>query len=340
MVTMAVVYLLTGVSGHLGNVIARQLVEAGHRVRGLVLPDDQIEGRLPEEVEIFIGDITNQESLRPLFTVPKGISLRVIHSAGIISIASKAHAKMRATNVGGVKNMLTLSQEHEVEKFIYVSSVHAIPELPHGKTISEVDNFHPDLVVGPYAKTKAEATALVLEAAAGGFDASVVHPSGIVGPYDYGWGHMTQLIEDYCNEKLFAAIKGGYDFVDVRDVAKGTIAASEHGKRGACYILSNQYIALADILQGLQEITGIPKTKLILPLWIAKLSAPWAERYYAIRGKRPLYTPYSLYTLKSNAQFTHEKATIELGYTPRPFRLTLEDTVRWLADQGRISVCE
>lgn len=334
--TVGVVYLVTGVSGHLGNVIARQLIEEGQTVRGLVLPNDQIEGKLPSGVQVFTGDITDQDSLRPFFTVPKGVSLRVIHSAGIISIASKTQGKMRATNVGGIKNILALCQEHRAEKLIYVSSVHAIPELPQGETISEVDHFHPDLVVGPYAKTKAEATALVLEAAAGGLDASVVHPSGIVGPYDYGRGHTTQLIVDYCTGRLLAAVKGGYDFVDVRDVAKGVVAASKDGKCGDCYILSNQYISVSDFLQSLHEITGLPMIKSFLPLWLAKLTAPLSERYYAFLGQPPLFTPYSLYTLASNAQFTHEKATTELGYTTRPFQVTLEDTVHWLRDQGRI----
>lgn len=330
------VYLVTGVSGHLGNVIARQLVEEGQTVRGLVLPSDRIEGKLPEKVQVFVGDITDRESLRPFFTVTKGVSLRVIHSAGIISIASKAQFKLRATNVGGIKNMLALSQEYGVEKFIYVSSVHAIPELPHGEIISEVDHFHPDLVIGPYAKTKAEATSIVLEAAAGGFNASIVHPSGIVGPYDYGRGHTTQLIVDYCTRRLFAAVKGGYDFVDVRDVAQGTIAASREGTRGACYILSNRYISVADILQSLHEITGLPNIRRFLPLWFAKLTAPLSERYYRLLGQPPLYTPYSLYTLASNAIFTHEKATSELGYTTRPFQITLENTVNWLKAEGRI----
>lgn len=333
---MGVVYLVTGVSGHLGNVIARQLVEAGQKVRGLVLPDDPIEGRLPEQVELFTGDITNRESLRSLFSVPKGSSLRVIHSAGIISIASKAQTKLQATNVGGVKNMLTLSHEHQVEKFIYVSSVHAIPELPHGETIKEVDYFHPDLVVGPYAKTKAEATALVLRAAQDGLNATVVHPSGIVGPYDYGQGHVTQLIEEQCKGRLVASVRGGYDFVDVRDVAMGTIKACDQGRPGECYILSQGYMEIGDILAEIERITKMPKPRLILPLWLARLSAPGAEWYYYLRGLRPLYTPYSLYTLRSNGSFSHKKATAELDYRPRSFRLTLEDTIRWLQVQRRI----
>lgn len=333
---MKEIYLVTGAAGHLGNVIVRQLIEEGHWVRALILPGENVEGKFPQGVELFTGDITDLESLRPFFTAPEDASLHVIHSAGIISIASKVQAQMEAVNVGGVKNIIALCKEYQVAKLVHISSVHAIPELPHGETISEADYFHPDLVVGPYAKTKAQATALVLNAAEEGLDATVVHPAGIVGPYDYGRGHITQLVVDYCSGRLFAGVKGGYDFVDVRDVARGTISACKKGQKGACYILSNRYISIPEFLNLLHEVSGRPRVKLFLPPWFAKLTVPLSGFYYSLLRQTPLYTAYSLYTLSSNAQFSHEKASRDLGYTTRPFKETLADTVDWFRKQGRI----
>lgn len=333
---MARSYLVTGVSGHLGNAIVRQLLEDGETVRGLVLPGEVTAGKLPEGMELFQGDITDRESLRPFFAAPKGTTQRVIHCAGIISIASKAQAKMRDTNVGGVQSIIALAKEYQVEKLVYVSSVHAIPEQPHGEVITEVRHFHPSLVVGPYAKTKAEATALVLEAAKGGLDASVVHPSGIVGPFDYGQGHTTQLILDFSMGRLWAAVKGGYDFVDVRDVARGTIAASKVGKRGECYILSGHYVTIRQFLDAISLVIGRPKVKVLLPRWFAKLTAPLAELYYALLKQPPLFSSYSLYTLGSNGRFSHVKANTELGYTTRAFEETIQAAVFWLRSEGRL----
>ncbi|MFR7473634.1 MAG: NAD-dependent epimerase/dehydratase family protein [Christensenellales bacterium] len=81
-----------------------------------------------------------------------------------------------------------------------------------------------------------------------GLDAVIVHPSGILGPFDYGHGHLTQMVENYLNGHLKACVRGGYDFVDVRDVADGIIAAAEKGKKGACYILSNHYMPVEDVI--------------------------------------------------------------------------------------------
>lgn len=88
--------------------------------------------------------------------------------------------------VTGTKNMVDLCREYGVSKMIYVSSVHAIPEEPEGITIAETRDFDPDRVVGLYARAKAEAMAYVPEAADEGFNACVVHPSGITGPFDNG----------------------------------------------------------------------------------------------------------------------------------------------------------
>lgn len=57
-----------------------------------------------------------------------------------------------------------LAMEYKVDKFIYISSVHAIPEKPENHAITEVTKFCPNDVVGDYAKTKAEATKYVIDA--------------------------------------------------------------------------------------------------------------------------------------------------------------------------------
>lgn len=327
-------YLVTGAAGHLGNVIVRQLIEQGKTVRALVQNKPESSAIFSPEVEIFEGDVRDMESLRSFFNVPKNVAVKVIHCAGIISIASKAQNRMHEINVGGTKNIISLCQEYGVDKLVYVSSVHAIPELAHGEIISETKSINVNLVVGPYAKTKAEATALVLKASEAKLDASVVHPSGIMGPFDYSGGHVNQMVRDFYTGRLFAGVKGGYDFVDVRDVAQGTINAADFGKQGECYILSNRFYSIPELLELFHKVTERPRVKTMLPLWFAKLTAPLSEIYYKIRKQPPLYTSYSLYTLSSNAIFSNIKAKRELDYTTRPFKETVEDTVQWFKEHG------
>ena len=48
--------------------------------------------------------------------------------------------------------------------------------------------------------------------------------------------------------KLVFVVNGGYNFVDVRDVANAIINASDMGEIGETYILSGEYILLRIML--------------------------------------------------------------------------------------------
>ena len=212
-------------------------------------------------------------------------------------------------------------------------SVHAIPEKSKINVLNEVDSFSAEEVNGGYAKTKAEATKLVLDSIKNGLDAVVVHPSGILGPYDSSGNHLVQMVSDYVRGRLPACVNGGYDFVDVRDVAYGCLAAAEKGKKGNCYILSNRHYEVKEILNMVRTVQGGRRLP-VLPIWMAKAAAPLLGAYAKLKKERPLYTKYSLYTLKSNDKFSHDKATSELNYHPRDLYETIRDTVLWIKRKG------
>lgn len=333
---MSVKYLITGGTGHLGMAIINQLVTAGKNVRAFVLPDDKGADKLPSQVEIFRGNLLDKGSLGPFFTVAAEEEVIVIHCAGIVSTSSKYFQLLYDVNVNGTKNIVQMCLASKVKKLVHVSSVHAIPTLPQGEIMAEVESFSPDRVKGPYAKTKAEATAYVLEGVKLGLDASIIYPGGIVGPYDYGRGHITQLVMDFYQGRMPMAIHGGFDFVDVRDVAAGVISCCERGVSGEGYILTNRYVSVPEFLGLLHEITGKRKTNIFLPLWIVRGSLPLCSLYYKLRKQPPLFSSYSLYTLTVNSRYSHEKAKRELGYTTRPFINTVKDTVDWLMAEGRL----
>jgi dihydroflavonol-4-reductase len=330
-----VIYLVTGATGHLGNTIISSLTGKGMNVRALVLPGEKTEGLLPESTMVYSGDVCDKASLERFFAVPDGEEAIVIHCAGIVSITSAYRQAIYDVNVTGTKNIVDQCIASRVKKLVYISSVHALPELPNGQMIEEIRKFSPDSVMGQYAKTKAEATAYVLAAADKGLDVSVLHPSGIIGPNDYGHGHTTQMIIDYCKGRLTAGVTGGYDFVDVRDVAEGVISCCGSGKPGECYILANRFCTVRELFTILGVKTK-KKVRVFLPMGFAKAMAPLAELYYKMRRQTPLFTAYSLATLCGNASFSNEKAKRELKFTRRPLAQTLNDTVDWLKKQKRV----
>ena len=321
-------FIITGADGHLGGTLVRLLRRRKAQVRGLILP-----GHMPpvgDGVAYIQGDVCDPASLEPLFAdIPAGTWVCLIHTAGIVDISGAVLPLVRAVNVDGTKNILSLCRKHAVDRLVYVSSVHAIPEGDKTQVLHEITHFDPDAVVGGYAKTKAEATQAVLDAAAAGLDAVVVHPSGILGPYDRAGNHMVQLVSDYLQGKLPACVTGGYDFVDVRDVALGCLLAAEKGRKGECYILSNRHYEVRELLGILRSVAGGRRLP-VLPMWMARAAAPAFQWLARLRRQRPLFTSYSLYTLRSNDKFSHDKATAELGYRPRDLVQTLRDTAAWL----------
>lgn len=323
------VYLITGASGHLGRVLVSQLLAQEKPVRLLLLPEEP--NVFGDCVQVFRGDVTDILSLAPFFEKQSATEEQiVIHCAGIISIFSHEQPKMEQVNILGTQNIVTMSQKKQVKQLVYISSVHAIPERPQGEWMAEISEFSAETVVGAYAKTKAEATRRVFAANKEGLGTIVIHPSGIIGPFDQGNGLLTNLIIQYLQHKLPFGVQGGYDFVDVRDVATGILLASAHGRSGESYLLTNRYYTVKEILDTLAKVTG---EKPITHYFSPKALMPFAflaERYYLWRKQKPLFTPYSLYTLSSNAQFSHEKATKELGYNPRLLEETLMDTIEWL----------
>lgn len=329
-------YIITGATGHLGLNLVNLLVKNGEKIKAFVMQGDKNVKYLPEDIEICYGNIVNLNETEQMFLSNGQDDIIVIHCAGYVTIASKYNQAVYDVNVTGTKNVADLCLKYNVKRLVYVSSVHAIKELPNNEKITETSFFNKDDVVGLYSKTKAEATRYVLEKVKDGLNAVVVHPSGIIGPYDYGRGHTTQLIIDFYRGRLTAGVKGGYDFVDARDVAEGIISAAQNGRSGECYILSNRYYSVKEILGKLSEISGKRKIRTFLPIWFIKMTAYLAELYYKILRQPPLYTKYSLYTLQSNSNFSNRKAVEELNYKTRDLEDTLKDTIAFLKESGRI----
>jgi dihydroflavonol-4-reductase len=326
------IYIVTGAGGHLGGQVVRRLLAEGKAVRAFLLPG---EGCPAEEknaagqlTEVY-GDVCEAASIEPLFAGGEGCVFCVIHCAGLISIATRGEERVFRVNVGGTANMVAACKKHGA-RLLYVSSVHALPELPQGQMQTEVGRFEPAVLTGGYARTKAAASQIVLDAVRGGLDALIVHPAGIIGPGGRESGNMTNMISLYLRGRLPAAVQGGFDFVDVRDVAAGIIAAVDKGRTGECYILGNRFIPLREFFETLAEVSGGRKLRLYLPIRLAQVFAPFQEIGCRLLHKPMLFTGYSLYTLSQNSLYSSEKARRDLGYTTRDLKETLRDTVDWV----------
>jgi dihydroflavonol-4-reductase len=327
--------LVTGATGHIGNVLVRKLLRRGAHVRVLMLRGESPAPLYGLPVEIVEGDILDQSCLSRIFQGVRG----VFHLAGLISIMPGVNHLLRRVNVEGTRNVLAAAGRAGVERLVYTSSIHAIQRLKQG-LIDERLPFDPDNPYGEYDRSKAEATLEVQEAAENGLNAVVVCPTGVIGPYDYRGSMMGSVIRSAAESRPTLYVDGAYDFVDVRDVANGLIAASEKGRRGESYILSGHRISVRYLLETVREITGGRFFQFKIPFDLARVLANFTPLYYRIAHATPRFTSYSLSVLRSNANISHAKATHELGYRPRSMYQTITDTVRWFLAAHRLALIE
>ena len=331
-------YLVTGVAGNLGGSVAAALLKQEKNVRGLVLKGDPAVARVQEGVELCEGDITDTDSLDRFFTaVDSNMEIIVIHCAAIVALHPDFNQKVYDVNYVGTKNIINACVSHNVKKLVYVSSISAIPELPHGKAISEVKNFNPDVVRGYYGKTKAMASQAVFDAVQKyDLDASIVFPTGIFGPGDYAFGPVVSFIINYCAGKAPVGLEGSFNAVDSRDLANAIISCCDNGGKGEGYILGNECVTMKQMFHILSELTSTKEVKIILPAALSKLLGRFSDIIEKITGKPMRLTSFTVYNLLRNNVFDCEKARRELGFHTRPFADSIRDIILWLKSENKI----
>ncbi|HPH96578.1 MAG TPA: SDR family oxidoreductase [Anaerolineaceae bacterium] len=317
--------VVTGATGHLGNVLVRTLVSRGAAVKAMVLPGEDCKALQGVHVETVTGNVLDPDSLDKAF---KGAE-KVFHMAGLVNIAPGKEAVMHQVNVEGTKNVLKAAQKAGVKRLVYTSSIHALGRPPKGVVVDERIPFDTHNTAGTYDVTKALASEAVKKAAEAGQDAVIVCPTGVIGPFDFRRSEMGELVLSWMTRQLSWLVRGKYDFVDVRDVAEGHILAAEKGGKGEVYILSGTQIEISHFRDKVQEFAGLHSPKIILPLGLVMMVTPLTALYYRMARTRPLFTRYSMETLQSNSNISSQKAERELGYRRRPIYDTLKDTVAW-----------
>ena len=322
--------VVTGATGLLGNVLVRGLVaREAAPVRVLARPTADMRALAGLDLEVVHGDVRDPASLLAAFA---GADM-VFHLAGIVSIERGGLPRLRETNVEGTRNVLAACRQAGVRRLLHCSSIHAFVVPAAGSCLTEESPIDPSQAAAAYDRTKAEATLLVLDAAKQGLDAVIVFPTGVLGPYDFRPSYTGELILACAQGRLHAYVDGAYNFVDVRDVAAGIIAAAEKGRSGEGYILTGHNVTVRELLHAVETAAGAPAPRLRLPFGLVRAFSFLIPTYYWATRQKPLFTTYSLDVISSGCTMTNDKAERELGYRPRPFAETMDDTVRWFRRQ-------
>jgi len=314
---------VTGASGHIGNCLVRELRKKGDHVKVLV---HNFENDLAQmDVEMIRGSLLDIESLKKLC---EGVEV-VFHLAAIIALDNRHPDEVFAVNVTGTKNLIEVSKSEGVKKFIHFSSIDAFQNI-HSEMVMDESKPLIESKKAVYAFTKAESERVVLGAVKEGLDAVILSPTAVIGPFDYRGSFLGDALLKIYKNQIPMLISGGYNWVDVRDVATAAIQAVDSGRKGEKYIVSGNFCHLKDLSELIGKISGKRTPTLLAPVFLAKLACPFFQFYYSITKGKPIYTSQSLDLLiNSPKNISFEKAQKELGYDPRPLEKTLRDTFEW-----------
>ncbi len=324
--------VVTGAEGYVGYALVRELVARGENVRLALLRDCSDFDEFG--FEKAIGDICDSEYLLKAF---EGADT-VYHVAGLVDISGERDKLVWKVNYEGTKNVVEACKKCGVKTLVYVSSVDAIPVTDDMDKVREPSHFDPDLIEGAYGKSKAAASQYVKDASDENLKTCIIHPSCCIGPNDIRQTSSVCTMINLFLKGLFPVSLsfGGYNFVDVRDVAKGMTAAADKGRGGENYLLCGDKMSVSEFIGTLAKINGKKPPKIELSKKTIVTLLPVIEKVFKLFKLPPVLSELSVNILCQNCNFTYEKAAKELGYKPMSAEESLRDTVEWIKETNKM----
>ncbi len=319
---------ITGASGHLGTAIVNELLNQ---------EDIEIRAQFHSQHPPITGNnltwIKGDLSLKSLNELIAGCDY-VIHSAALISITGPQKGKVFETNVNGTKRVVEVCQTNKVKRLVHVSSSHALMETPASGVYDETRPYKKESDFA-YDFSKATAEQFVLETVKKtDLDAFIVRPSSMMGPFDYKPSLLGAAIFDISRRKVPAMIKGGYNFVDVRDVAKAIVSSLDQAQKGETYNLTGTYFEMKELSKIVATIAGVKPPRWMVPDFVIKIALPFIALQTKISKKQPKFTKESLHALKhGHRNMSNAKAKEILGLQTRPIEESISDLLKWFSEQ-------
>ncbi len=314
---------ITGGNGHIGNTVILELLSRGFQINALVHINSKFLSSQP--ITLIHGSLNQKESLEKLMD---GCDY-LIHCAAVISINGDKDGRLYNTNVKALDNVFSVAMEKKLKRVIHVSSIHAYNHFPCNEELNETREFVSDNAY-MYDKSKRDGQRVASEYIKKGLPIIIVNPTAVFGAPNYVNCKQNSAFISMSKRKLPFVFKGGYNWVDVKDVANSICNALSQGTVGSSYILGGSYFSLKELSKAVSTVIKKNIFCFELPIWLVKLFLPFITLYYKITGKDPSVTKESIEILQfGNKYISSLKANAELGHTARSIETTISELLQW-----------
>lgn len=311
--------IITGATGHLGNNFARLLSSLGIEQTLLVRQiTPALEGI---QATILTGDIFDSQWIRAI--LHEGDTF--VHFAAYIDLSNQSWEECLRVNDIQTRVLFDLCKELHV-RFIFLSSVDAFGRHPKDKHVSIPSMIVPDEKRGSYAYSKARASQRLMEMMQRQeIQGAIIFPTAVIGPHDYKPSRAGKEMIHVSKHRILFSIRGGYNFIDVRDVAKCTWEIVKNQMEGY-FLLGNQEVTIRALYREIMDVKQHRSLVIGIPRWIARFFIRFV----------PGYTSVMIDAVTDNYHYDlSSMQSLQVEMTP--FRQTIVDTLSWFEKQEKKS---
>jgi dihydroflavonol-4-reductase len=277
------------------------------------------------EVELVEGSVADRRAVGDAMA---GIDV-VYHLAAVYKVWLPDPSLMYEVNVEGSKNVLFAAMRAGVDKVVYTSSTAAVGESDDGGLADETTAFNLWSESNHYVRSKWLSERDALRFAAEGLPVVVVNPAFPFGERDLAPTPTGRFIVDALHRRVPGYIEGGFNAVDVEDVAEGHVLAEERGRVGERYILGAHNVSYKEFYAAVTELAGLPPITRKLPTRLTWGLAWMVEKSAILAGKEPTITYKAARYVSRTLWYDTRKAHEELGMPRTPLRESIEKAIRW-----------
>lgn len=305
-------FILTGATGHIGNTLARLL--AARKLPYKILARQSGPALEAFDAPIAFGDIFDPDFL------DREVAANDVffHLAGKIDLTNRHREELFAVNDLGTRTIADFCLKKGV-RLVYISSTDAIYKPDPRAPVTEPEMLFPERFSSAYAASKAAGTLYVHRLMTeSGLRAVILYPSAVIGVNDFKPSAAGKEIQNCFSRRLFFYIKGGYNFIDVRDAAEAILQAGLKPVHGH-YLLTGYPLTIRELYRSIAQVLDKKVFLVRVPILLARLGAMFLHDV----------SPTMVEALLDNSRFDNAKMRRDLLPELRPFSETLRDTVEW-----------
>lgn len=319
---------VTGAAGFVGVNLVQLLLEQGHEVRAI----DRVRCAHLDSPRLswLDANVLDASAMRQAL---KDVEV-VFHLVAKITLSAEDEVAW-TLNTQGVRTVAEAALATGVRRMVHCSSIHAFDQYRCGGRIDESSLRSTDPSIPVYDRSKYAGEQALREVIAAGLDAVICNPTGIYGPVDYGASRVNDLLRRAARGRIPAMLEGGFDFVDVRDVASGLLAAAERGRCGENYLLAGHHLRMLEAIRLAATAADRRGPLFAIPLWMIRPIIPVAERISRRFGS-DVISEAAIAAITCAPRVDGSKAVAELGYAPRPAEETIRDLIAFFVGTDRL----